>query len=104
MRTGEPGEPKLDVYETIEGAYVVAVDLPGYCTDAWRFETVDDALEGLASFDPCRYFGVDWLSAIDMDSSQRPLTKTLFDERAHAASKFKGMVDELLRAPAAADY
>jgi len=101
-RTGEPGEPKLDVYETVEGAFVVAVELPGYYTDAWRFETVDDALDGLASFDPYRYLGVDLLSAIELGSSETTFSYMLFDRPATAASKLKSMVRDLLRAPAAA--
>jgi len=102
VRAGEGDEPRFFLYETAEGAFDVAVELPGAYTDAWRVETIDELIDSIEAFDPSRHLGFDWASAVETGRDEDTIAQDLLDQVSSVAPAFQRMVGALLRTSPAA--
>ena len=61
IQAGEPDGPQVSLYETGDGALAVAIELPGFYVDAWRFDAIDEVAAFVEQFDAERRvgFGID---------------------------------------------
>lgn len=71
IKAGEPDGPQVSLYEIGDGALAVAIELPGYYVDAWRFEAIDEVAEFVDHFDAESRvgFGVDLEDGEAFDAS-----------------------------------
>ena len=68
VAAGEDGGPQVSLYETADGALAVAIELPGYYTDAWRVDTIDEVAELVDRFDPERRMGLGFGWGLDQSA------------------------------------
>ena len=61
LKAGEAGGPQVSLYEIADGGLALAIELPGYYVDAWRFDAIDEVAAFVAAFEPESQigFGVD---------------------------------------------
>ena len=98
-RAGDGAEPQIRLYEVIDGAFAVAIEVPGHYVDAWRLESLDEVADFVGDFDPVRRLGLDIAAAFaqiagtDIDAAARALERQASD----IGPAFRRTVNSFLR-------
>ncbi len=97
VQAGEPESLRLALYETADGAFALAIEIPGCYFDAWRLDSLDEVAEFLGGFDPTQRLGRDITGVLE-DAGEAEATARALDAQAAAIGPaFHRVVQSFLR-------